>query len=153
MRKETAPATGGCLCGAVRFEVTGPPDKVGTCHCRRCQRWTGSAFAVGAKYPRTAFRFTKGEPKIYRSSAIMERGFCADCGSPLVYWYVAEEKGTDRVWLSLGNFDDPGAYTPEYHYAVETLMHWLPDDGLPRHRLADDEDYNAALEAAGERPE
>jgi hypothetical protein len=153
MGETTLPITGGCLCGAVRFEVTGPPDKVGICHCRMCQRWTGSAFAAGVRFPRTAFRFTKGEPQVYRSSAIMERGFCGDCGSPLIYWYTTEKKATDRVWLSLGNFDDPSAFAPEYHYAVETQMNWLPDDGLPRHRLDEDEDFAAAMEAARDRPD
>jgi len=137
----------------VRFEVTGSPDKVGICHCHMCQRWSGTAFTTGVRFPRTAFRFTKGEPKIYRSSAIMERGFCGDCGSPLIYWYTAEEKSPDRVWLSLGNFDDPSAFTPEYHYAVETQMHWLPEDGLPRFRLDEDEGLVAAMEAAGAEPE
>jgi hypothetical protein len=52
------------------------------------------------------------------------------------------------VWFSLGNFDDPSAFTPEYHSAVETQMHWLPDDELPRFRLDEDEDYAVAMEAA-----
>ena len=142
---------GGCLCGAVRFEVTGPPDKVGICHCRRCQRWTGTAFAVGVRFPRTAFRLTKGEPQVYRSSAIMERGFCADCGSPLIEWHVAEEKGAEGVWLSLGNFDDPSAFTPEYHYGVESQLPWVQfDDGLPRYRCDEDPDLAAAFAAASE---
>ena len=118
-----------------------------------CQRWTGTAFTTGVRFPRIAFRFTKGEPQVYRSSPIMERGFCANCGSPLIYWYVVEEKGADRVWLSLGNFDDPSAFTPEYHYAVETQMHWLSDDGLPRFRLDEDENLAAALDAACDKPE
>ena len=105
--------TGGCLCGAVRFEVQGPPDQVGICHCRRCQRWTGSAFAVGVRFPRAAFRLTKGDPRLYRSSTIMERGFCADCGSPLIE-YVNTENDVDGVWLSLGNFDDPSAFDPRH---------------------------------------
>ncbi len=71
----------------------------------------------------------------------------------MIYWYTAEKKGTDRVWLSLGNFDDPSAFAPEYHYAVETQMNWLPDDGLPRHRLDEDEDFAAAMEAARDRPD
>jgi len=71
----------------------------------------------------------------------------------LIYWYTAEEKSPDRVWLSLGNFDDPSAFTPEYHYAVETQMHWLPEDGLPRFRLDEDEGLVAAMEAAGAEPE
>ncbi len=102
--------------------------------------------------PRAAFRFTKVEPKVYRSSAIMERGFCSECGSLIIYWYTTDKKDADRVWLSLGNFDDPNAFTPEYHYAVETRMHWLPDDELPRFRLDEDESYVAAVKAADDVP-
>ncbi len=61
--------------------------------------------------------------------------------------------GRIRVWLSLGNFDAPSAFTPEYHYAVETQLHWLPDDGLPRFRLDEDENFAAAMAAARDRPE
>lgn len=135
--------TGGCLCGAVRFEVQGTADMVGICHCRRCQRWTGTAFAVGVRFPRAAFRLTKGEPRLYRSSAIMERGFCADCGSPLIE-YVASEKDVDGVWLSLGNFDDPSAFTPGHHFGVESQLPWVQfDDGLPRYRCDDDPELAA----------
>ena len=65
--------TGGCLCGAIRYEADEPPNQVYACHCRMCQRHTGSAFWAGAKFPPDTFRFTKGEPKVYRSSKILER--------------------------------------------------------------------------------
>ena len=152
MDEESTSATGGCLCGAVRFEVSGPPDKVGTCHCRMCQRWSGTAFTTGVRYPRVAFRFTKGEPKVYQSSAIMERGFCSECGSLIIYWYTTDKKDADRVWLSLANFDDPSSFTAKYHYAVETQMHWLADNGVPRFRLDEDEANFAAVNAADDVP-
>ena len=148
MTEKITPITGGCLCGAVRFEVRGPPDTVGICHCRKCQRWTGTAFAVGVRFSRAQFRLTKGEPRFYRSSAIMQRGFCADCGSPLVE-YVATEKDADGVWLSLGNFDDPSAFTPEHHFGVESQLPWvLFEDGLPRYRCDEDPDLKSLLLSA-----
>ncbi len=136
---------GGCLCGNVRFKVTGSPNKVGTCHCRMCQRWSGSVFAVGARFPETAFQMTKGEMGVYRSE-IMERGFCTECGSPFIYWYLAKEMSAGNVWISLGNLDEPEQFKPTYHYAVETEMTWLHDD-LPRMRLDEDADFSAALKS------
>ena len=76
--------TGGCLCGAVRYECTEPPLSAGTCHCRECQQWTGSAYNAFVGFPTSALRFTKGKPKIFNApSGIKELGFCSDCGSPL----------------------------------------------------------------------
>ncbi len=149
MDDATYPVTGGCLCGAVQYEITASPDKVGSCHCRMCQRWSGSAFTVGARFAAAAVRFTKAEPKFYRSSAIMERGACGACGSPLVYRYLVEGKGADKVWISLGTLDRPDLYAASYHYGVETEMRWLHDD-LPRHRLDEDSNLTAAFQRTGE---
>ncbi len=91
MVEETMPITGGCLCGAVRYEANEPPSKGVVCHCRVCQRTTGSAFEAIVKFPRTAFRFTKGEPKRYRSSSIMEKCFCPNCGSTLTDRYLVRK--------------------------------------------------------------
>ncbi len=78
MDKETIFA-GGCLCGAVRYESSEPPIRTTICHCRMCQKSTGSAFMVAVGFPRTTLRVTKGEPKLYRSSPIMDKSFCANC--------------------------------------------------------------------------
>ena len=143
--------TGGCLCGALRYEISEPPNKIGTCHCRKCQRWSGSAFSVGARFPKAAVHFIKGEPKVYQSSSIMVRGFCADCGSPLVYWYLAEEMAAGNLWISLGTLDQPDAFSPAYHYGVESEMAWLHDD-LPRHRIDEDSSLASAWKSIdGER--
>ena len=111
--------TGGCLCGSVRFELSGSPNKVGTCHCRQCQRWSGSVFSVGARYPESAFRMTSGKMKVYRSE-IMERGFCTECGSPFIYWYLVKEMNSGNVWVSLGTLDEPEQFKPTYHISVST---------------------------------
>ena len=57
------PLTGGCQCGKIRYEITGAPQLVYTCHCTDCQRITGSAFSLGIALPETAFRHTAGEPR------------------------------------------------------------------------------------------
>ena len=143
---ETFLSTGRCLCGSVTFELSGSPNKVGACHCRQCQRWSGSVFAVGARFPESAFKLTSGEMKVYRQE-IMERGFCSKCGSPFIYWYLAEEMAAGNVWISLGTLDEPEQFKPTYHYAVETEMSWLHEE-LPRMRLDECESFAAALKNA-----
>jgi hypothetical protein len=82
-----APMTGGCLCGAVRYESTGEPGFALLCHCRDCQRQSGSAFAAGWRVPAAGFRVTQGEPKLYLRAADsgneITRAFCPDCGTML----------------------------------------------------------------------
>ena len=81
------PMTGGCLCGAVRYESTGEPGFALLCHCRDCQRQSGSAFAAGWRVPAAGFRVTQGEPKLYVRAADsgnqITRAFCPDCGTML----------------------------------------------------------------------
>lgn len=86
MADKTLPITGGCLCGAIRFEATEPPTWVAHCHCRMCQRAYGQWSGIFVRFKgaqKGALRFTKGVPTYYQSSAWLERGFCSNCGSPL----------------------------------------------------------------------
>ena len=85
MNTKTEKITGGCFCGAVRYESSEPPYSASYCHCRMCQKLNGSTFVVAATFRKDTFRFTRGEPKLYKSSDIAERGFCANCGSRLIY--------------------------------------------------------------------
>ncbi len=61
MGDKTLPITGGCMCGAIRYEATEPPQEVGYCHCRMCQKATGNLFYPYATFRSDAFRFTQGE--------------------------------------------------------------------------------------------
>ena len=139
--------TGGCLCEAVRYEVTQPPDDdVGYCHCRMCQKALGGLFGyfvafTGAKIGET-FQFTHGEPKFYRSSEWAERGFCANCGTPLVM------RDSDTIGVMIGSLDHPEDYPPEAHSGIESQVPWLKfDDDLPRWRKEDDPYFVAATQA------
>ncbi len=156
MVEETMPITGGCLCGAVRYEANEPLSKGTVCHCRGCQRTTGSAFEAVVRFPRTAFRFTKGEPKRYRSSSIMEKCFCPHCGSPLTDRYlvpVSTFLSPDMVWVHIGTLDEPDAVTIKSHYGVESQLQWLHfDDGNPRARCDEDPGLAAAFAAAETKP-
>ncbi len=148
MAEKTMPITGGCQCGAVRFEATEPPSWVAHCHCRMCQKAYGQPSGIfvgfmGAK--RGALRFTKGKPKYYKSSAWLERAFCSNCGSPLGARNV-EGHGSVMV----GTLDHPEEWPPdEAHSGIESQIPWnVIHDDLPRWRTEDDPDFVAAKEAA-----
>ena len=156
MVEETTPITGGCLCGAIRYELSEPPIRTTICHCRMCQKSTGSAFMVAAGFPRTALRFTKGEPKLYRSSPIKDKSFCADCGSLLVEQFLVPTGNTapDMIWVYVGTLDRPEAVSIGAHTGVESQLPWVQfDDGLPRTRCDENPilaSASAAAEAGGE---
>ena len=156
MTDKTKSVTGGCLCGAVRYEISDPPSEGGLCHCRVCQKTTGSAFEALIGCLRATFRYTKGEPKRYRSSSIMEKCFCSHCGSPLTDRYlvpVSEFLSMDKVWVHIGTLDEPEAITINSHYGVESQLPWLHfDESQPRVRCDEDTGLAAAF-AAGEAAE
>ncbi len=155
MSAKPSNVTGGCLCGAIRYEASEPPIDAGICHCRMCQKSTGSAFMVIAGFLRTALRFSKGEPKLYKSSSIMEKGFCPNCGSLLFDQYLVRTSNSnpDMVWIQLGTLDHPEAVSMEWHCGVESQLPWVHfDDGLRRWRCDEDPGLAAAFataEAAG----
>ncbi len=95
--------TGGCLCGAVRFEATGPALKPHTCSCRMCQRHTGALTVCWVEFPKEAVTWT-GRPAFHRSSDFSSRAFCATCGSSLG---AIDDQPT--VALLLGVFDRANA--------------------------------------------
>ena len=134
---KAANATGGCLCGSIRYEITEPALGSMYCHCRICQRFTGAPLFSGTTFKTAAVRITQGQPKYYKSSVIAERGFCPDCGSSLIY------RGLIGVWtewlmICTASLDDPENYPPTYHLGVESTMPWLElHDDLPRTRCED----------------
>ena len=150
MSEKTMPITGGCLCGAVRYEAHEPPPRVAYCHCRMCQRAYGNLFGTFASFRIETFRYTRGEPRFYRSSAWAERGFCPTCGTPLVFL-----DATDTLGVLVGSLDHPEHWPPVagHHLGIESQIPWLRiDDDLPRWRTEDYPEYRAA-KAAAERGE
>ncbi len=121
--------TGGCLCGAVRFEVTERPTMDAYCYCKMCQRWSGSVLTSWAGFDKDVFRCIRGEIKYYKSSEYTERGFCADCGSSLVQCPL----DGNRISVSTGSFDHSEEFPPREHCGIESQVSWLKvDDDLPR---------------------
>jgi len=120
------PYEGGCLCGAVRYRITAAPLNVRICHCRICQKLTGSAFYARAVFPREAVEAT-GETRGYKSSEELTRRFCPTCGSSLF-----AERPQNLVSVTLGTFDDPESFVPEAQVFTRSRMCWLPaDEDLP----------------------
>ena len=110
----TTKATGRCLCGAVTYEAEIPekPIYAGLCHCRDCQRYTGTAFASSIMVPKAGFTL-HGELKYYGTETergtVMERGFCPVCGSSVLY---RSDAWPDQYVLTAGTLDDPSLFKP-----------------------------------------
>ena len=126
--------TGGCNCGAVRFEVSATPARASYCHCRRCQRRTGSAASAQAHPAPGSFRIVAGEQALraWKPDGGGEKWFCGRCGSALFARNLAHP---DPIGIRMGAFDrDPGV-RPSVRQFVRYAAAWepIPDDGLPRH--------------------
>lgn len=115
--------SGGCQCGAVGFHVRGTLVDASICHCRMCQK---------------AFRWTRGEPKRFASSNVVQRGFCAECGTPLTY------EAPDGVAVAAGAFDTPEQLPPHIQYGLDRKLPFV--DGLAQLPTRPPED-DAAAEA------
>ncbi|HLI13876.1 MAG TPA: GFA family protein [Alphaproteobacteria bacterium] len=138
--------TGGCLCGTVRYEARTALTDVHYCHCRLCQKAFGNLFAVFGSLPAAALRFTAGAPKLYRSSPYAERGFCAECGTPLTFRYLS----STWIAVSIGSLDRPELVRPEIHRGIESQVPWLTiDDNLPRKAIEGDPEYLAMRRPSG----
>lgn len=127
---------GGCLCGAIRFEIDRSTILAAShCHCTDCQRSTGCAFATFCMVPEAGFKNLSGEPRFYgvtgTSGNDVERGFCADCGSPL-YSRVAMAPGI--LFVKAGTFDDASWIEPSSSYWSVSAQPWAPaNENLPIH--------------------
>ena len=106
--------TGGCLCGKVRFEATGRPDRVGLCHCLDCRRHHGALFHASAVFEAGAVTF-KGELHAYEG-----RSFCPHCGSSVL------SRSGEEIELHLGALDEPDQWVPTYELWTTRREGWLP---------------------------
>ncbi len=123
--------TGGCLCGAVRYEVAAPLQGAEYCHCRMCQKANGAPVVTWTWVPLENFSYSKGEPVAYQSSLKGIRSFCGTCGSQLTF--RAAEAPTEMV-ISLATLDNPEIIKPAYHIWTSSQLSWLEIvDDLPRH--------------------
>ena len=123
--------TGGCACGQVRFEATVDSDDAYLCHCRMCQRASGSLSLAMVNVEHDAVRWS-AEPNWYHSSPIAERPYCATCGTSLGFRY---RQGSTKMDLTAASFDDPSLFVPKSHFGAESMHRaWLDTSGLPEQR-------------------
>ena len=122
--------TGGCACGAVRFEAEIDGDDAYLCHCRMCQRATGSLSIAFKNIPQAKLRWLSG-PDWYDSSPIARRPYCGKCGTSLGFQFT-EGPNMD---VTVAAFDDPSRFKPTSHFGAESVHEaWLDTSGLPRKR-------------------
>jgi hypothetical protein len=123
--------SGGCLCGAVRYEVRGPLRGVIVCHCSECRRWSGQAWAATAAQ-RDDFALVSGATLRWiespKSDARASRGFCSKCGACL----FCDAPGRDMISIGAGSLDEPvGLRVIEHIYVGQPDYGLLPNDGSP----------------------
>lgn len=124
-------ASGGCLCGALRYRVDGLLVDAGYCHCRQCQRASGAPVVAWGTVPIAAFTWSTGSPQVFHSSAQWQRESCAGCGSPLAF---RRQQTPTHADFTLASLDEPGLVVPEYHIWRMSRLPWFETaDGLPRH--------------------
>jgi hypothetical protein len=122
---------GGCLCGAVRYEVRGAAANPCYCHCRSCRLAGGAPMVAWATFAREHFAIVRGALAEHRSSARVWRGCCAACGSALTY---RNEARVAEIDLTLATLDEPQRIAPQMHVWVADKLPWLViRDDLPQH--------------------
>jgi hypothetical protein len=117
--------TGGCLCGKVRYSANAEPAFTGVCHCRDCQKFTGSAFAIVVAIPKEALS-VQGNVTTFSKTGdtgkTIERRFCPECGSSLV-----DEASVipGIVMISSGTLDDPSWVKPAMQIYCDSQQPWV----------------------------
>ena len=126
------PLTGGCQCGALRYEMTAAPITVYACHCADCQRQSGSAFALSLIAPRAALRVTEGTPALWQRPASHTASgtptdclFCRDCGARL---YNLPSRARAIAVAKPGTLDDTSWLTPVGHIWTKSAQPWVTFD-------------------------
>lgn len=123
--------SGGCACGRVRYVATIHDHEAYLCHCRMCQRATGSV-SIAFKNVKVADVVWSSEPDWYESSPIAVRPYCRQCGTSLGFMF---KDSKDAMDLTVASFDDPSPFKPKWHFGAEGIHRaWLNTEGLPEKR-------------------
>ncbi len=123
---------GGCLCGAIRFELALPTSFCVHCHCSMCRRNHGAGFVTWTGVPKQQLKLLKGEKSLvdYRSSEHGTRGFCQSCGTSL---FCESSRHPEMIDVVLASLDGPIDREPDAHIHFEMHVDWVPlDEKLPR---------------------
>jgi hypothetical protein len=136
-----AACEGGCLCGAIRYRVTGAARSSSVCHCRSCRLASGAPSVAWFVVENRQFTFLRGEPSTFRSSPPVERSFCGRCGTPLTYRH---DDDPDAVEITTATLDDPERFAPTKEIWLQQKLSWAASDARVEHhaRSGDDGDEN-----------
>jgi hypothetical protein len=116
--------TGRCLCGQIQYSANADPSFVGVCHCKNCQKQTGTAFSVLVAIPKSAMSM-RGKIKVFRhtgdSGQAVERNFCPECGSPI---FTDAAIMPDVAFIKAGTLDDTSWLDPKMHIYCDSKERW-----------------------------
>jgi hypothetical protein len=121
--------TGGCFCGAVRYEASGAPLGSMICHCESCRRISGAPVVPWVTVSRDHFKIVTGVPVEFNSSHGVRRTHCAKCGTQLTY---ENDKSPTEIDIATCTLDDPNEFPPTHHSWLSDDLRWVRfGDGLP----------------------
>jgi hypothetical protein len=142
--------TGGCACGRIRYTARVENDDAYLCHCRMCQRATGSV-SIAFKTMNKADVAWERQPDWYASSPIARRPYCRECGASLGF----EHPDSEKMDLTIGSFDDPSRFKPRHHFGAESMHRaWIDTGGLPECRSDEYEPLTERwIKATGKLPD
>ena len=125
MSKITTPFSGGCACGAIRYECAAEPVMMLNCHCRDCQRSSGGPFSSFVIVPAAAFKLRQGALRFHASPSEMggqtNRGFCSECGSPI---QSKPDAVPDIVAIRTASLDDPSWFNLQMDVWTSDVHPW-----------------------------
>lgn len=141
---------GGCACGRVRYTARIDSDDAYLCHCRMCQKATGSV-SIAFTNVKQAVVSWESEPDWYASSPIARRPYCRECGTSLGFQF----KEGANMDLTVASFDDPSRFRPTSHFGAESIHRaWINTEGLPETRTDEHKPLvDKWVEAVGKIPE
>lgn len=115
---------GGCLCGAIRYELSGKPVEMHHCHCQQCRRASGASFGTTMMVRAEDFAFLQGEKLLsaYESTPGKQRTFCSRCGSPIYSRYADDPS---LINLRGGTLDGDPGIRPGQHIHVASKAPWI----------------------------
>ncbi len=119
------PFSGGCACGAIRYECSASPLGMGHCHCRDCQRSSGTGHSSVLVVPAAAVAVTGTPPRSHETRAddgdTVRRGFCPECGSPL---FASSGAHPEFLSIKAASLDDPGSFRPTIDAWTSSAQPW-----------------------------
>ncbi|MFE2426975.1 GFA family protein [Streptomyces sp. NPDC059373] len=128
---DTTVRTGGCLCGQIRFTVTGDPDYPHVCSCTHCKTLSGGPMMAWVSFNLGGFTWTGpgGEPSWHYTWPVSKRGFCPDCGSQV----CAQDDGAESIALTFFALDDSADLVPVNQSFRDDAVSWLPQISNTQH--------------------